>query len=101
MLTVDKVENKYVVSFYNINKLNILNAKELEIKLIPLVSQTESSLIINFAGIKFIDSSGFDVLLNVFKASNLNNSSLRFINLSDELMELMELVELDKVFQLN
>lgn len=101
MLTVDKVENKYVVSFYNINKLNILNAKELELKLIPLVSQSESSLIINFAGIKFIDSSGFDVLLNIFKASNLNNSSLRFINLSDELMELMELVELDKVFQLN
>jgi anti-anti-sigma factor len=101
MLTVDKVENKYVVSFYNINKLNILNAKELELKLIPLVSQSESSLIINFAGIKFIDSSGFDVLLNIFKASNLNNSSLRFINLSDELLELMKLVELDKVFQLN
>jgi anti-anti-sigma factor len=101
MLTVDKVENKYVVSFYNINKLNILNAKELELKLIPLVSQRESSLIINFAGIKFIDSSGFDVLLNIFKVSNLNDSSLRFINLSDELMELMKLVELDKVFQLN
>jgi anti-anti-sigma factor len=101
MLTVNKVENKYVVSFYNINKLNILNAKELELKLIPLVSQRESSLIINFAGIKFIDSSGFDVLLNIFKVSNLNDSSLRFINLSDELMELMKLVELDKVFQLN
>jgi len=101
MLTVDKVENKYVVTFYNINKLNILNSKELELKLIPLVSQENTSLILNFAGIKFIDSSGFDVLLKTFKVSTSSNSSLRFINLSDELMELLKLVELDNVFQLN
>ena len=54
-----------------------------------------------FSGIRFIDSMGFEVLMNIHKTSKENNSDLNFINLSEDLMELMELVELDKVFQLN
>jgi len=101
MLTVNKVENKYVVSFYNMNKLNILNSNEIESKLIPLISQDGSNLTLNFSGIKFIDSSGFDVLLKVYNASKSSSAELNFINLSEDLMELMQLVELDQVFQLN
>lgn len=101
MLTVDKIENKYLVSFYDVPKFNILNSKEIESKLLPLVSQKDSNLILNFSGIRFIDSSGFEVLMNIHKTSKINNSDLNFINLSEELMELMELVELDQVFQLN
>jgi len=101
MLTVNKVENKYVVSFYNMNKLNILNSNEVESKLIPLISQDGSNLTLNFSGIKFIDSSGFDVLLKVYNTSKSSSAELNFINLSEDLMELMQLVELDQVFQLN
>lgn len=101
MLTVDKIENKYIVSFYNVSKFNILNSKEIESKLLPLVSQEDSNLTLNFSGIRFIDSTGFEVLMNIFKTSRNNNSNLSFINLSEDLMELMELVKLDKVFQLN
>ena len=101
MLTVDKIENKYLVSFYDVSKFNILNSKEIESKLLPLVSQKDSNLILNFSGIRFIDSSGFEVLMNIFKTSKNNNSDLNLINLSEDLMELMELVEMDQVFQLN
>ena len=101
MLTVDKIENKYLVSFYNVSKFNILNSKEIESKLLPFVSQKDSNLTLNFSGIRFIDSMGFEVLMNIHKTSKKNNSDLNFINLSEDLMELMELVELDKVFQLN
>ena len=99
MLTVNKVENKYVVSFYNTNKLNVLNAAEIESKLMPLVSQRDFKLIINFTGIKFIDSSGFELLTILYKESKLNNSVINFINLSEELLELVELVQLDEIFQ--
>ena len=101
MLTVYKIENKYLVSFYNVSKFNILNSKEIESKLLPLVSHKDSNLTLNFSGIRFIDSMGFEVLMNIHKTSKENNSDLNFINLSEDLMELMELVELDKVFQLN
>ncbi|MBI9055578.1 MAG: STAS domain-containing protein [Bacteroidales bacterium] len=101
MLEVNKVENKYVVSFYNMNKLNVLNSNEIETKLFNLINQEGSSLALNFSGIKFIDSSGFDMLLKIYRVAKENNSELRFINLSEDLMELMRLVELETVFQLN
>jgi anti-sigma B factor antagonist len=101
MVTVNQIENKYLVSFCNVSKLNILNSKEIESQILPLVCKKDSNLILNFSGIKFIDSSGFEVLMNIYKESRLYESDVDFINLSDELMELVKLVELDQVFHMN
>ncbi len=101
MVTVNQIENKYLVSFYNVSKLNVLNSKEIESQILPLVCKKDSNLILNFSGIKFIDSSGFEVLMNIYKESRLYESDVDFINLSDELMELIKLVELDQVFHMN
>ncbi len=101
MLTVDRIENTYLASFYNVSRLNVLNSKEIELQLLPLINQSESNLTLNLSGIKFIDSSGFETLLSLYKVAKLNNSNLKLINLSEELLELIKLVELDHVFQLN
>ncbi len=101
MITVDHIENTYLASFFNMTRLNILNSKEVEQQLLPLVSQTGSILTLNLNGIKFVDSAGFETLLRLYKTAKMNNSSLKLINLSDELVELIKLVELDHVFQLN
>ena len=101
MLTVDQIENKYHVSFCDVSKFNILNSKEIEAELSVLASRPESNLTLNFSGIKFIDSSGFEALLKVYNTSKINNSDFKLVNLSEELIELVKLVELDQVFQLN
>ncbi|MCD4834355.1 MAG: STAS domain-containing protein [Bacteroidales bacterium] len=101
MLTVDHIENTYLASFYNVSRLNVLNSKEIELQLLPLINQSESNLTLNLSGIKFIDSSGFETLLSLYKVAKLNNSNLKLINLSEDLVELIKLVELDRVFQLN
>lgn len=101
MLTVDHIENTYLASFYNVSRLNVLNSKEIELQLLPLINQSESNLTLNLSGINFIDSSGFETLLSLYKVAKLNNSNLKLINLSEDLVELIKLVELDRVFQLN
>lgn len=101
MLKVNQLENKYLVSFYNVSKLNVLNSKEIESQLLPLVCKKDSNLVLNFTGIKFIDSTGFEILMNIYRESRLYDSNINFINLSDDLKELVKLVELDQVFQLN
>lgn len=101
MLTVNQIENEYRVSFSNLSKFNILVSKEIEKELSELASRPESNLTLNFSGIKFIDSSGFETLLNVYNTSKINNSDFKLVNLSEELVELVKLVELDQVFQLN
>lgn len=101
MITVDHIENTYLASFHNMSKLNVLNSKEVETQLLPLVSHAESNLTLNLSGIKFIDSSGFETLLSLYKTAQISNSNLNLINLSEELLELVKLVELDHVFHLN
>ena len=101
MLTVDQLENQYLVSFYNVSKLNVLNSKEIESKLLPLVSQKNTNLVLNFSGVNFIDSSGLEILLNLYKHSKINNTDFNLINLSEDLKGLLQLLELDQVFQLN
>lgn len=101
MIKIDQSEKSYLASFNNISKLNILNFKDIELQLLPLVSQSDSTLILDFAGMKFIDSSGFETLLSLHKVAKTNNSNLKLKNLSDELIELVNLVKLDTVFQLS
>lgn len=101
MITVDQIENTYLASFFNITRLNVMNSKEVESQLLPFVSKAESDLKLNLSGINFIDSSGFETLISLYRVAQLNNSNLNLINLSDELIELVKLVELDRIFHLN
>jgi anti-anti-sigma factor len=100
MLTVDHLRNKYIVSFYNVSKLNILNAAEIEQKVLPIVTNPGTQLLINFSGINFIDSAGFETLLKIYRASRINNSTFKFMNVSDEIKELIKLVELEHIFEI-
>ncbi|MEA2106147.1 MAG: STAS domain-containing protein [Bacteroidota bacterium] len=100
MLTVDHLRNKYIVSFYNVSRLNILNAAEIEQKVLPIVTNPGTQLLINFSGINFIDSAGFETLLKVYRVSRINNSTFKFMNVSDEIKELIKLVELEHIFEI-
>lgn len=100
MLTVDHLENKYIVSFYNVSKLNLLNALEIEQKIIPIINHPETNLTLNFSGIKFIDSAGFETLLKIYRTSRISNSTFKFMNVSEDIKELIHLVELDQIFEI-
>lgn len=73
----------------------------MEAQLLPFVTRSESNLKLNFSGIKFIDSFGFETLLSLYKVAQNHHTNINLINLSEELIELVKLVELDRVFKLN
>jgi anti-anti-sigma factor len=100
MVKIEQVENSYIASFYKISRLNVLNSDDIKLQLLPIVSKSESSLTIDFTGIKFIDSSGFETLLSLHKIAKANNTELKLTNLSNELLQLVNLIKLDTVFQM-
>jgi len=100
MVNINQIDGEYHVSFNNIPKLNIINSKDIESQLIGLTKNEGSGLVLNLAEIKFIDSAGFESLLNIYRSAKMNNSSFRLMNVSSEAYELLKLVELDKVFEL-
>ena len=100
MLIINKFGKDYTVSFNGINRLNINNAGIIKNELIPIITITENSLILDFGGINFVDSSAFQVLVALLKIADLYGSKLEIINVSADLKELFDLLSLSDVFEI-
>jgi anti-anti-sigma factor len=96
-------KNSYIIYTLKRGKrIDILNSdiiKEvIEKDILRTDSRKKIKFVINLTGIKFIDSYGFRVLLELIGISKIYNNQLYFANISDELRELIQLLELKNIF---
>lgn len=96
-------KNSYIIYTLNRGKrIDILNSdiiKEMiEKDILRTDSRKKIKFVINLKGIKFIDSRGFRVLLELTGISVIYNNQLYFANISDEVRELIQLLELKSIF---
>jgi anti-anti-sigma factor len=59
------------------------------------VEEPGISVIFNLEGIRFIDTAGFEVLKNITEHARNYGSEFKLCNLSDDVKELMTLLELE------
>ncbi|UCH14652.1 MAG: STAS domain-containing protein, partial [Bacteroidales bacterium] len=95
--------NSYIIyTLKKARRIDILNSdiiKEFIEKDISRISNNNKiKLVINLKGIKFIDSYGFRVLLELTGISKIYKNPLYFSNISSEVKELIQLLELKDVF---
>ena len=88
-LIVKQNRRRITVSFENIDKLNILISEEIKNNLFSIIKVPRTSLILDLDNIKFIDTSGFEVINFIAKVSRTFGSFFTLSNVSDELMELI------------
>ncbi len=99
-LIVKNGRRKVNVSFSRAHKLNVLNSKVIKSYLLNIVSHPGTSLIIDLKGIDFIDSEAFDTLNVVSRIAKSYNSEITLINVSDDILELIDLVRTYSVFDI-
>lgn len=95
MLTVSRINNSFTARFQNTNRFNVIVAGDIRAKLSALVQSPENHVILDFSGISFIDSIGFDTLVEVMNIARSNNAFFKINNISDEVMELFRLMKLE------
>jgi anti-anti-sigma factor len=100
MLKIAKEENQCRVELFQVNKLNTLFSELVKQQLIELVEECGTSVVFNLEEIHFIDSSGFDVLLEVSDRARELGSQLKLCNITDDVRELIILLELESRFDL-
>lgn len=100
MLKIAKEGSECRVELFQVNRLNTLFSELVKEQLKELVEEPGISVIFNLEGIRFIDTSGFDVLLTVAKHARRYGSEFKLCNLTDDVKELMNLVELEEEFAL-
>ncbi len=100
MLKIVREDKQYRVELFQVNKLNTLFSGIVKQQLRELVEEPGVSVIFNLKGIRFIDSSGFDVLLEISERAFLSGSQFKLCNISDDVRELIVLLDLEGRFEI-
>ena len=100
MLKIAKEGSQYRVELFQVNRLNTLFSELVQEQLRELVEERGSSVVFNLEGIHFIDTAGFEVLLNVSSRANQCGSQFKLCNVSDDVKELIILLELEGRFSI-
>ena len=100
MLKVAKEDDKYLVSLFQVSKLNTLFSELISQQLNNLVSVSGRHVIFNLHGVSFIDSEGFRTLLKASEIATAVGSSFQLCNISSEVSDLIELTNLRGSFNI-
>ncbi len=99
MISCNQVNDREtVVSFKGINRLNNGISGDLVNKVTESLKCNNMLLYLDLSDIHFIDSSGFDSLVRIQGAAIDKNTDVKLCNLSDEVLELFELMNLEDQF---
>lgn len=90
-----------VLSFDNVSKLNILVAQSLKEEISQYLNKEGKNIVLNLDGIEYVDSSGFGALLSILRNAKNNNSTFKICNVSQDVMELVKLLQLHNVFEIH
>ncbi|MDD2196047.1 MAG: STAS domain-containing protein [Bacteroidales bacterium] len=100
MINIQKIDDVLIISMEKENKLNATLAQKFKVEVAKIIDQPRMKIVINLAGVEYIDSSGFGALLSVLRAAKGNNAQLKLCNISLDVMELVKLLQLQTVFDI-
>jgi anti-sigma B factor antagonist len=80
------------------DRLNATIAPSVKEQLNKRLNHPDVTFILDLEGIKFIDSTGIGVLISALKTARQNNGNFFLTNVNQEVMALLSLMKLDKVF---
>ncbi|MCU4164927.1 STAS domain-containing protein [Carboxylicivirga caseinilyticus] len=99
MLEVKELNGYQIASLADTDRLTATIATEIKSELTNQLDGN-TNLVINLSNIKFIDSTGIGVLISALKTARQNNGSFKLCEIQKDVMSLLTLMKLDKVFDI-
>lgn len=99
MIQIEK-RNKYDIVTFNIEKINGLVSDHIRDEVAKLFIPSGSKVVLNLAGVKYIDSSGFGCFLSLMKSAKNNYGILKLSCTEPALLELFTSLRLNSVFEI-
>lgn len=84
----------------NTDRINAANAHELKTQLNEALIAKGARLVLNMDNIKFIDSTGIGSLISALKTARQNDGTFQLSGIQKDVMGLLSLMKLDKVFDI-
>jgi anti-sigma B factor antagonist len=89
-----------IISLNDITRLNALVSDPIKEQASNYLDKPKTNLVISLAGVKFIDSSGFGMLLFLMKKAKNSYGTFKICDVSPEVMELLKLLQLHTIFEI-
>lgn len=90
-----------VLHFEGIKNLDANTAHRVKAEIKGLLSDSINNVIVDLSNIHFIDSTGFGALISILKTIKSRGGKMILSGVSDEVRELMDLMQLLNVFDLS
>ncbi len=101
MLESKETNGIIIINFHGTDRFNALITEPVKESLLAYFNGAQTKLILDLEGIKFIDSSGFNVLLMAMKAANNTNGEFKICKIAEEVKELFQILQLQNVFEIH
>ena len=99
MFETEIIDGIPIIKGNNTQKINALNSDDFKVVLKNNLTNS-SAVIINFFEIRYIDSTGFSVLLSVYDQAKKSNKRMMLVNISPEVAGLFKITKLNEVFEI-
>lgn len=96
---VSSLDGWTVVTIYG--ELDVASAPALRERLIELVSEGSTHLVLDLEGLDFLDSTGLGSIISALKRARTNDGDLRLVCTQSRIRRLFEITALDKAFPLH
>lgn len=93
-------EGCIIAEFIDLKRFTLAVTEEVKSELKPILFQGNIKLIFNLEHIEFVDSSGIGCIISLVKTAKSNHSEIKLCNLSNEVMEVMELLHLPMILEI-
>jgi len=81
-------------------EIDLYSSPDLKKKIMGLVKKKEKEILVDFANVSYIDSSGIATLVEALKGMMGYGGVLTFINLNNDIKEVFSFARLDKIFNI-
>ncbi|NLW22035.1 MAG: STAS domain-containing protein [Tissierellia bacterium] len=92
----DKENNRWIV--IPEGEIDIYTSPELRKKLIKILSENNTDILIDGEKLEYLDSTGLGTLISILKKVRENNNQVYIENIKPNIRKLFHITELDKVF---
>lgn len=97
---ITECEGCIIAEFIDLKRFTLAVTEEVKSELKPIIGQGNIKLIVNLEHIEFVDSSGIGCIISLVKTAKSNHSEIKLCNLSNEVMEVMELLHLPMILEI-
>lgn len=100
MITIEHFDDTIIVSLNKIRRIDFLVFEKLKKHMLQIIGSTSNDVFFDLSDVLFIDSNSFAGLKSINDVAIQSGVKLGFINVSEELIELFNLVNENNIFRI-